>query len=75
MLEFLFLKERLIINTNKYRSMTIRRLASFATTLLFIFSLATSCRGSKGAARKGPKVKSGSGMGNTKHKNKHVWGK
>jgi len=55
--------------------MTIRRLASFATTLLFIFSLATSCRGSKGAARKGPKVKSGSGMGNTKHKNKHVWGK
>jgi hypothetical protein len=78
MQEFVFLKERLIININKYRSMTIRRLASFATTLLFIFSLAifsSSCRGSKRAAKKGTKVKSGSGMGNSKQKNKHVWGK
>ena len=76
--EFVFLKEGLTININKYRSMTIRKLAAFITTLLFIFSLtifSSSCGGSKRATKKGTKVKAGSGMGNTKHKNKHVWGK
>mgnify|MGYP001326475888 CR=1 FL=1 len=39
--------------------------------LLSISVISESCGSSKGTS----KVKSGSGMGNHKHKNKHVWGK
>ena len=59
--------------------MTIRRLLVLGPTFLFVTSLmvfTSSCGGSKKASKpKGPKVKSGSGMGNQKQKNKHVWGK
>lgn len=59
--------------------MKIRKLLVIGSTVLFLSSLVTttaSCGGSKKtSSAKGPKVKSGSGMGNTKHKNKHVWGK
>ncbi len=59
--------------------MKIRRLLVIGSTFLFMSSLmvsTTSCGGSKKVTKaKGPKIKSGSGMGNTKHKNKHVWGK
>jgi|GEM_PF-3347530 hypothetical protein len=60
--------------------MKIRKLLVLGSTLLFVSSLmvfTTSCGGSKEAttAAKGPKIKSGSGMGNQKQKNKHVWGK
>lgn len=58
--------------------MKIRRLLVLGSTLLFMSSLivsVTSCGGSKIVSQSKSKVKSGSGMGNTKHKNKHVWGK
>lgn len=42
-----------------------------AITFIFAISSFTSC----GNKKKGYKVKSGSGMGNKKDKNKHVWGK
>lgn len=44
--------------------------------ILSISAVTTSCGGSKKGYKpaKG-KVSSGSGMGNTRHKNKHVWGK
>ena len=55
--------------------MKIRQLLVFGSILLFTSSL-VACGGSKKASTaKGLKVKSGSGMGNQKHKNKHVWGK
>ncbi|MBL4710783.1 MAG: hypothetical protein JKY48_20355 [Flavobacteriales bacterium] len=48
--------------------------------LIFLFTLSllsfTSCGGrKKGYKPASTKVKSGSGMGNRGHKNKHVWGK
>ena len=42
--------------------------------LVSLCAVTTACGGKKKSAV-GPKVKSGSGMGNQKHKNKHVWGK
>jgi len=50
-----------------------KRLVSFFTILSFLFAISsfTSC----GKKQRGYKVKSGSGMGNQKDKNKHVWGK
>lgn len=51
----------------------VKRLISFFTILSFLFAISTfSACGNK---QKGLKVKSGSGMGNKKDKNKHVWGK
>jgi len=51
-------------------------LLSIFTAFAFVFALSffSSCGGSKGGYSKA-KVHSGSGMGNKKHKNKHVWGK
>ena len=52
----------------------IKKIVSFFTVVTFLFSISvfTAC----GNSKKGySKVKSGSGMGNKKHKNKHVWGK
>ncbi len=51
-----------------------KKIVSFLIIVTFLFSVSaiTSC----GNSKKGySKVKSGSGMGNKKHKNKHVWGK
>jgi hypothetical protein len=59
--------------------MKIRRLLVLGSAMMFVLSLmlfSSSCRGGKSStSAKGPKVKSGSGMGNQGHKNKHVWGK
>ena len=59
--------------------MTTRRLLVLGSAFLFVSSLTvftTSCRGKKAVSNaKGPKIKSGSGMGNQSQKNKHVWGK
>lgn len=54
------------------------KLISLLLSGAFIFSISiftTSCGGSKKGYKpaKG-RVSSGSGMGNVKHKNKHVWG-
>ena len=80
--EFVFLNQQLITDTNKLNArinMKLRRLFIFGTIVMFTSSLvvfSSSCGGSKKASTpKGPKVKSSSGMGNQKHKNKHVWGK
>lgn len=55
-----------------------RKSLSIGLSLLFVSSLVlftSSCGGSKkGYKPASTKVKSGSGMGNTRHKNKHVWG-
>ncbi len=52
-----------------------RKFISIGLIFLFTLSLVsfTSCSGKKAASKK--RVKAGSGMGNQKHKNKHVWGK
>lgn len=52
----------------------MKRLIALLSLVTFLSSLMvfTSCSGSKkGQSR----VHSGSGMGNSKHKNRHVWGK
>lgn len=54
--------------------MRTKSVISIFTAIIFAFSLTvfTSCSsGKKGHSS----VKSGSGMGNKSHKNKHVWGK
>jgi len=52
---------------------TIKKTISILSMLAFLFALsgATAC----GNKKKGMKVKSNSGMGNKKQKNRHVWGK
>lgn len=48
----------------------------FSLILIFCFMLSLSLFTSCGGSKKGhAPVKSGAGMGNKKHKNKHVWGK
>ena len=53
---------------------SLKPIISILTMITFLggMMMFSSCGGSK----KGhAKVKSGSGMGNKKHRNKHVWGK
>lgn len=53
----------------------VRKIISSVIIITFLFATAASLN-SCGNSKKGYKqVKSGSGMGNKKHKNKHVWGK
>jgi len=52
----------------------IKKTISILSMLAFLFAISattTSC----GNKKKGMKVKSNSGMGNAKQKNRHVWGK
>lgn len=52
---------------------TPKSIIAILSMLAFMVSISTftAC----GNSKKGQKVKSGSGMGNKKDKNKHVWGK
>lgn len=43
--------------------------------LIAVFMFGTAALSSCGGSKKSTKVRSGSSMGNMKHKNKHVWGK
>ena len=54
-----------------------RKIFTIGLISLFLLSLTvfTSCGGSKNGYQSKSKVNSGSGMGNQRHKNKHVWGK
>jgi hypothetical protein len=52
----------------------IKKTISIISVLAFLFAISASTT-SCGNKKKGLKVKSNSGMGNTKDKNRHVWGK
>jgi len=62
------------MNYNDNFMNSMKRIFSILLAVSFVFSISlfSSC----GSSKKGnSRVKSGSGMGNAKHKNKHVWGK
>tara|TARA_R100001015_G_C4614980_1_gene170929 strand:- start:487 stop:654 length:168 start_codon:yes stop_codon:yes gene_type:complete len=52
----------------------IKKTISIISMLAFLMAICASTP-SCGGKKKGMKVKSNSGMGNQKHKNRHVWGK
>ena len=52
----------------------LKKIVSYFSIVAFLFAASASLS-SCGNKKKGYKVRSGTGMGNKKHKNKHVWGK
>ena len=56
---------------------TIKSIISFFTIVSFLLTISSfvACGGGKQQSVSKSKVQSGSGMGNKRDKNKHVWGK